>query len=124
MLDGLAAQAHGVRELVEPPLHGVEHSLVLPTFHAFNLFGRTAWSQFAVEAGRQVAIVVDVAVMIRAVRALAQVSAGRASVMVGRRVIDKIAPHEEPALGSAGSIDLWHAGEDPGCPRSPTPDLR
>ncbi len=34
--------------------------------------------------------------------------------MVGRRVIDKITPHEEPALGSAGGIDLRHARQDPG----------
>jgi hypothetical protein len=42
MLDGLPADCHGLRHVVEPGLHLVEHALVLPALQAFDLIGRAS----------------------------------------------------------------------------------
>ena len=42
MLDGLPADCHGLRHVVEPGLHLVEHALVLLALQAFDLVGRAS----------------------------------------------------------------------------------
>ena len=65
-------------------------------------------------AGIQVAILVDVAVMVGSRARLGQMGAGRTGIVVVIRVIEEVGLGEEPALGFAGRIDPGHAGQNAG----------
>ena len=64
VFNGSPADAHGIGQLVQSPLHGIDDRFMLPAFDALHLLGRTARPHCAAVAGAQVSVVVDVAVMI------------------------------------------------------------
>ena len=64
MFDGLTAQPHGVGQLVEPVLHGIEHSFVFPALEAFDFLRRATRLELTVQAGGQVTILIDFTAMI------------------------------------------------------------
>lgn len=62
MFDGTPADRHGVGHVVEPFLHGVEYSFVIPAPDTAQLLQRAARFERAGETGGQVAIEIDVTI--------------------------------------------------------------
>ena len=60
MFDGLSADAHGVRPVIEPGLHPVEDVLVAPALQPLELVQGAFRLARAAEAGGQMTEVIDV----------------------------------------------------------------
>ena len=64
MFDGTPTNGHGVGPVIEPFLHGVEHSFMIPAPDTAQLLQRAARFERAVKTCGQVAIEIDVATAI------------------------------------------------------------
>src|SRR4029077_8380054 len=114
VLHSLPAHAHGIWHLIEPVLHCVEDTFVLPALDPLYLVRRTLGLERTGEASGQMAVLVDVAAAVRSDKPSHQVLAGRAGVMVFLGVVDEVLPREEAALGAARCQCLWHTGQHAG----------
>src|SRR5208283_3097907 len=109
VLNGLSADGHSSRQVVERGLHFIENALVLPAFETLVLRGRASALERASRTGREIAVLVDVVVAIGARLSFGQAFACRAGIVVVFRVINEVPNGEEAALVVAGGQRLGNA---------------
>src|SRR5262249_16057252 len=98
VLDSLPADRHSFRQAFEPCLHLVQDAFVLPAFDAFDFIGRAVGLERARQAGRQIAVVINIVTAVWAPPPFCQMVASRAGEAVMRCIVDKVRPAKEPAV--------------------------
>ena len=99
MLHSLPAHPHGIRHPIEPGLHCIENTFVLPALDPLYLVRPTFRLEKTNEAGGQMAVLVDVVAAVRPDKPSRQMLTGWAGVMILLGVVDEVLPGEQAALG-------------------------